>query len=388
MNILVSGLGCISATGKNLQETLLTFQNGKINAGAVSIFDSGSSSPVFEVDLKKEYILKNKMRTLALAEYAVEEALNNADLTLDILSRFKVGICLGTTVASQLNNLDYYRSYRESGNGPINALDRYFNGNLAEVLKEKYKIYGPNLTIVNACSSGTDAIGAALSWLKSGICDIVIAGGADELNPIPYSGFNSLGITSDVCCKPFDKNRTGLNLGEGAGIIVLETGAVAKKRGFKPYLKLSGYGTFADAYHLTAPRPDGSGLINAIRYAVREADVNINDVCFINAHGTATPGNDKVEGYVFQELFNNNIKFLSTKGYTGHTLGAAGGLEAVFTCAALCAGWIPKSAGFELFDDEVGLAPVTERKELVGNTAISTSLAFGGNNSALVFEKM
>ena len=388
MNILVSGLGCISAAGKNLKETLLSFQDGKINAGTVSIFDTGLSSPVFEVDLKKEYINENKMRTLALAEYAVDEALENAGLNIDILSKFKVGICLGTTVASQLNDLDYYRSYRESGNGPINALNRYFNGNLAEFFKEQYNLNGPGLTIVNACSSGTDAIGAALSWLKSGICDIVIAGGADELNPIPYSGFNSLGITSDVFCKPFDKNRTGLNLGEGAGILVLETDVVAKKRGFKTGLKLSGYGTFTDAYHLTAPRPDGSGLINAIRYAVKEADVNLNDVCFINAHGTATPDNDKVEGHVFNEMFNNNIKFLSTKGYTGHTLGAAGGLEAVFTCAALSADWIPKSAGFKLFDDEVGLAPVTERTGITGNVAVSTSLAFGGNNSALIFEKL
>ena len=388
MNIFVSGLGCISAAGKNLKETLISFQKEKVNAGTVSIFETVLKSPVFEVNLTDEYISENKMRTLVLAEYAVKEALEGAGLTLDILSKFKVGICLGTTVASQLNDLEYYRSYRESGNGPMKTIDRYLNGNLAAALKEKYKLNGPGLTIVNACSSGTDAIGAAMSWLESGICDIVIAGGADELNPIPYSGFNSLGITSDVCCRPFDKNRTGLNLGEGAGVLVLETDAVAKKRGIKPKLKLSGYGTYADAYHLTAPRPDGSGLINAIRYAVKKSDININDVSFVNAHGTATPDNDKVEGHVFKELFNQNIKFLSTKGYTGHTLGAAGGLEAVFTCAALNNGWIPKSVGFEVFDEDVGLAPVAERTEIAGNIAISTSLAFGGNNSALIFEKI
>ena len=388
MNVLISGLGCISAAGKNLKKTLVSFQDAKVNVGSVSIFESALKSPVFEVDLTKEYIKENKMRTLVLAEYAVSEALENAGLTSDILSMFRVGISLGTTVASQLNDLEYCRSYRESGNGPLKSIDRYLNGNLAAVLKEKHNLNGPGLTVVNACSSGTDAIGAALSWLKSGICDIVIAGGADELNPIPYSGFNSLGITSEVSCRPFDKNRTGLNLGEGAGILILESDSVAKKRGIRPKLKLSGYGTYADAYHLTAPRPDGSGLTNAIYYAVKEAEINIDDICFVNAHGTATPDNDKVEGHVFKELFNKNIKFLSTKGYTGHTLGAAGGLEAVFTCAALNNGWIPKSAGFEVFDDVIGLAPVTEKTNITGIAAISTSLAFGGNNSVLVFEKL
>jgi 3-oxoacyl-[acyl-carrier-protein] synthase II len=388
MKTLVTGLGCISAAGKNLKETLASFQDARVNARTVSIFKTLLNSPVFEVGLTKEYIAENKMRTLVLAEHAVNEAFEDAGLNSDILSRFRVGVSIGTTVASQLNDHEYYRSYRESGNGSVKTIDRYLNGNLATILREKYDLNGPGLTVVNACSSGTDAIGAALSWLKSGICDIVIAGGADELNPIPYSGFNSLGITSEVCCRPFDKNRAGLNLGEGAGIIVLETEDVAKKRGIKPKLTLSGYGTYADAYHLTAPRPCGSGLISAIRYAAKEAEININNVSFVNAHGTATFDNDKVEGCVFKELFNKNIKFLSTKGYTGHTLGAAGGLEAVFTCAALNNEWIPKSVGFEVLDDDIGLAPITEKTDIAGSVAISTSLAFGGNNSALVFEKI
>ena len=387
MNILVSGLGCISAAGKNLTETLNSFQSNKIYSGPVSIFKTILNSPVYEVDLTKECTTESKMRTLILAEYAIEEALKDAGLTHDMLSKYRVGVCLGTTVASQLNDIEYYRSYKKTGNGSKETIDRYLNGNLATAIKEKYKISGPAITIVNACSSGTDAIGAAHSFLTSGICDIVIAGGADELNPVPYSGFNSLGITSDKSCAPFDKNRTGLNLGEGAGIIVLETKSNAEKRGMKTTLKLSSYGTYADAYHLTAPRPDGSGLINAIRYAANKANVNIENISFINAHGTATPDNDKVEGHVFKTLFGENVKFLSTKGYTGHTLGAAGGLEAVFVCAALKNGWIPKSAGFEAFDEEVGLAPVAQKTIINGNIAISTSLAFGGNNSAIIFEK-
>ncbi len=387
MNIFVSGLGCISAVGENLKLSLKAFRNRSVNSGLVTVFNSELKKPVFEVNIPKDYLSGNEMRTYALAKYAVNEALKNADLDLDFLSSLKVGVCLGTTVASQLNDLEYYRTYRETGEGPIKTLKRYFDGNLAAAFKRKYELSGPALTIVNACSSGTDAIGIAISWLNNGICDIVIAGGADELNPIPYAGFNSLGIMSEEVCRPFDKNRSGLNLGEGAGVIILESEKTILKRNKKSNIKVSGYGTFADAYHLTAPRPDGSGLKNAINYALQRADLKTGNVGFINAHGTATPDNDRVEAKVFKELFGD-VKFLSTKGYTGHTLGASGGLEAVFTCAALENEWIPTSIGFEKFDEEVGLSPVTDITTVTENIAISTSLAFGGNNSALVFEKL
>ena len=209
----------------------------------------------------------------------------------------------------------------------------------------------------------------------------------DELNRIPLCGFNSLSVMSPVVCTPFDRDRQGLNLGEGAGILVLETEASAASRGINSDLRLAGYGSACDAYHLTAPRPDGTGLEAALSRAMTEAQTDPAGIGFVNAHGTATRDNDRVEGSTLARVFGGALPFLSTKGFTGHTLGAAGGLEAVFTAAALRAGWVPASPGFANKDDEIPVAPIAERTELDCRYAVSTSLAFGGNNSALVLER-
>jgi 3-oxoacyl-(acyl-carrier-protein) synthase len=362
INVVITGMGAISAAGANLTETLNTFRLGQAN-----------KKPVFE----------HRMNTLSLALRAIDEALNDAELKKDI-EHFRVGVCLGTTVASQLNDVDFYRSYRSTKEAPMDSVDRFLKGNLARTVANTIGLKGPCVTVVNACSSGADAIGAALSWLRNGKCDIAIAGGADELNRIPVCGFGALGIVSESLCAPFDRDRKGLNLGEGAGILVLERETCSRKRGRKSGLYLAGYGASADAYHLTAPRPDGTGLETAIQRALFEADIGYEDVCFVNAHGTATRDNDKVEGMVLARVFGKEIKVLSTKGFTGHTLGGAGGLEAVFTGAALLEGWIPASAGFEHQDEEIPITPVRKKTSIQGSFAVSTSLAFGGNNAAIV----
>jgi 3-oxoacyl-(acyl-carrier-protein) synthase len=226
-----------------------------------------------------------------------------------------------------------------------------------------------------------------MSWIRSGLCDIAIAGGADELNCVPFCGFASLGLVSDSLCAPFDRDRKGLNLGEGAGVLVLEAESSACQRGKDADLFLEGYGSASDAYHLTAPHPDGVGLEAALYKALSEADISSEDVCFLNAHGTATLDNDRVEAKVLNRVFGKELVFLSTKGFTGHTLGAAGGLEAAFTSAALREKWIPGSAGFVNNDSELPVAPVRKKTMINGKYAVSTSLAFGGNNSALVISR-
>ncbi|MEJ5285294.1 MAG: beta-ketoacyl-[acyl-carrier-protein] synthase family protein [Brevinematales bacterium] len=379
----VTGIGIISACGNNINETLISFQSLKRNGKKVSLFDSKIDCPVFEVNLKTSY--KN-MRTLDLALEAVKQAVEESKL-LEVRENYRIGVCIGTTIASQLNDINFYREYRKSGEAPIDSVNRYLNSNLADAISKYYNFDGPKCTVANACSSGTDAIGIGLSWLKADMCDIVICGGADELNIVPLSGFFSLGVMSDELCKPFDKNRKGLNLGEGAGIIVIEKEEISKKRNMKSKFYVNGYGLSCDAYHLTAPRPDGSGLSKAILKALEEAEIKPEDISFINAHGTSTIDNDKTEGLVFKNLFGGKIDFLSTKGYTGHTLGAAGGIEAVFTILGLKEGWIPASIGFENIDETIGLEPTRERREVKGKYALSTSLAFGGNNSALIFSR-
>jgi len=383
-NMLITGMGAISAAGANLPQILHSLANGNRNSGQVSLFETPLQHPVFEVkNINKKFRLAGR-RTLSLALCAVDEALKNAQLESD-LSKLRVGVCLGTTVGSQLFNLEFYRAYCNNGSAPMLAVDRYLKGNIAKFISGKIGATGPSMTVVNACSSGSDAIGTAFSWLNNDLCDIAIAGGADELNRVPYCGFASLKIVSPELSAPFDKNRKGLNLGEGAGILVIERRASAKKRGKNSNLYLTGYGSVSDAYHITSPRPDGLGLKMSIEKALSDSAITPQDICFVNAHGTGTLDNDKVEGMVIGNFFGPNIKMLSTKGFTGHTLGAAGGMEAVFTSANLRDGWIPKSAGFKDRDENFSIAPVREKSNISGRYALSTSLAFGGSNAALVF---
>jgi 3-oxoacyl-(acyl-carrier-protein) synthase len=380
--MLITGIGVISAAGNNVVETLSSFEQGTRNAGPVTLFPTILKAPAFEVrQLPAEYYLEG-WRTVSLALIAVDEAMKDARLS--DLSGFRVGVCMGTTVASQLNALQFYKAYRETGAAPMTSVDRFLKGNLAEYIARRVHARGPRLSVVNACSSSTDAIGVALSWLKGGLCDIAIAGGSDELNHVPYCGFNSLGIANPGLCAPFDRDRKGLNLGEGAGVMVIETRATARKRGVVSPLFLSGYGTSSDAYHLTAPSPDGVGLKAALRAALAEAGISPGEVGFVNAHGTGTHDNDLVEGKALADIFGPELIMLSTKGFTGHTLGAAGGIEAVFTAAGLRAGWIPASAGFQNQDEAIPISPVRERTAVCGQYAVSTSLAFGGTNAAIV----
>jgi 3-oxoacyl-(acyl-carrier-protein) synthase len=327
-------------------------------------------------------------RTLGLAMKAVAEALAQAGLPERPGTAWRIGVCLGTTVASQLNSLPFYRGFREQAAPSLAPVLAFLRTNLAEAVADLLGVDGPRLTVVNACSSGADAIGVAAAWLRGGLCDLAIAGGADELNLVPLAGFHALGVMSGEPCAPFDRDRAGLNLGEGAGVMVLETFGHAARRGVVPQLALAGFGAACDAHHLTAPDPDGRGLESAIRAALGQAQVDPGDVAFVNAHGTATRDNDRVESTVLARVFGPEVAFLSTKGYTGHALGAAGGLEAVFTGLALLDGWIPASAGHRHPATDCPVAPVTCPTSLAGRCAMSTSLAFGGNNAALVLVRM
>jgi 3-oxoacyl-[acyl-carrier-protein] synthase II len=380
---VISGIGVVSAAGMNVPETLAGFKAGVRNVGKITLFKTPLEYPVFEVGSPLQGSARAESRTVQLAFHAVDEALASAGLGRD-LSALRVGVCMGTTVASQLNDMDFYTTYRKTGEASLQAVETFLKSNLAQAVACSVKAMGPRVTVVNACSSSADAIGVAMEWLRSGLCDIAIAGGADELNRIPVCGFGSLSIFSKEPCRPYDRDRQGLNLGEGAGMLIIETEASARQRGVKSNLFVGGYGAACDAHHLTAPRPDGSGLETAIMTSLKDAGVQPGDISFVNAHGTATRDNDKVEGSVLARVFGPDIKALSTKGFTGHTLGAAGALEAAFTALALREGWIPASPGFENKDPEIPIGAVKETGLVTGRYAVSTSLAFGGNNASLV----
>jgi 3-oxoacyl-[acyl-carrier-protein] synthase-1/3-oxoacyl-[acyl-carrier-protein] synthase II len=390
--VAVTGIGCLCAAGLNLKECMDSLFSGGCIPHPPSRFSSDHPTvyPVFEIyqtpsaggNLPQPDI----MLTARFALTAAEEALDNAGLNRKMFRDKRVGVCIGTTVGSSMNNENFYRDYRSSGRPHMDAITRFLNSNPAKVIAKQYGVSGPCQTIVNACSSGTDAIGLGASWIRSGICDVVIAGGADELCRVTYNGFISLMITDESPCKPFDATRKGLNLGEGAAMLVLESKAFCRRRNQAPHAMLLSYGSACDAYHLTAPAPDGRGLKQAIATAMAASQESVDHMAFINAHGTGTPDNDRIESQILNELLAG-VPFLSTKGYTGHTLGAAGAIEAAFTIACLEAGKIPASAGFATPDPDLPATPVPQETPVTGTIAISQSLAFGGNNAVIIFEK-
>ena len=386
--VWISGIGAVSGAGADVPSTLESFKTGKRNFSKTLPFETQISHPTFQVSAPLQLPIDSHPndRTFRLTMQAVNEALRSAGID-QFPSGTRVGVCLGTTVACQLNSIPFYEAYRRGEDPPLDRVYDFLNGNLAQATARQLNVRGPRMTIVNACSSGTDAIGVAATWIRAGLCDVAIAGGADEMYQVPLSGFWSLGVMSAQPCAPFDRDRDGLNLGEGAGILILESTKFAENRGGNHDFEVAGYGSASDAYHLTAPHPQGRGLAAAIRSALSQADIPPEQIAFTNAHGTATLDNDRTEANVLSQIFGDQAAFLSTKGYTGHTLGAAGGLEAVFTLLGLKEGWIPPSIGFQNSAADIPITPVTDRTPIKGNYALSTSLAFGGNNAALIIRR-
>ncbi len=390
--VCVTGVGCICAAGSNLSDCMAALFGEVIRPASPRRFMTSHSTgyPVFEIAegiaLRGENQTPELMRTAQLALTALEEALLDAGWSAEELTEFNVGVCMGTTVGCTLNSEEFYRAFRSGAQPDMAPIRRFLNSNPSQVIARSLGVTGPCQTIVNACSSGTDAIGIGASWVRAGLCDIVIAGGADELCRVTYNGFISLMITDVAACRPFDRRRKGLNLGEGAAVLVLESEQMVRRRNGPLRTLLLGYGSAGDAYHLTAPEPQGKGLRRAIAAALQESGLTAEDVAFINVHGTGTLDNDLVESLVLHELFPQ-VPFYSTKGFTGHALGAAGAIEAAFTIASLKSGVIPASAGFEEGDPQLPAHPVGQKTAVQGRVALSQSLAFGGTNAALVFGK-
>ena len=386
--IAITGAGCLCAAGMSLHESFAAMLRGERQPQPPRAFSTRHPEkfPVFEISqpLPAPGSDRELLRTTRLALSAAIEALADAGLEPERLRTLRVGVCIGTTVGSAMNNEEFYREFRAGREPEMDPIDRYLRSNPAAALARHYQLDGPCQTVVNACSSGTDAIGLGAAWIRAGLCDLALVGGADELCRTTYNGFASLMITDSEPCKPFSARRRGLNLGEGAGILVLESAALLAERNKRPRGYLLGYGSAGDAYHLTAPHPEGKGLRRALAEALANAGVKTGDLAFINAHGTGTPDNDRTESRVLAELFPN-LPFVATKGYTGHTLGAAGAIEAALTLASLEQQQLPGTAGLDAPDPELPAHPVAATTPISGSLALSQSLAFGGNNAAVLF---
>ncbi|MEN8134589.1 MAG: beta-ketoacyl-[acyl-carrier-protein] synthase family protein [Thermodesulfobacteriota bacterium] len=402
----VTGMGCMAGGGTDVNSLWHNLVQAAVNCHPVPdyLFKTVLDYPVFAApadcfserarllvaETAPEFKQESVSRTVLLTCSAVAEALQQAGVSSDYLRSVRVGIALGTTVGCTFHNEEYYSAWRNGLEPDLDPVQFYLAGNVASAMHRILGTSGPSAVITNACASGTDAIGVARNWLASGQCDIAIAGGADELSRVAYNGFVSLMLADKDPCRPFSKDRKGLNLGEGAGVVVLERQEASATRQCQPLGWVRGYGCAADAWHPTAPHPEGRGLKAALRQALRDCgDVKLLPA-LVNAHGTGTKANDKAETSALAEIFpkTEELVVVSTKGITGHTLGAAGGIEAILTLMALRAGQTPGTVGCREPDPELALMPViqTENRQLSGRLGISQSLAFGGGNSALVLE--
>lgn len=395
--ICITGMGCCSSAGNNRTQSWQHLCDATCPTPQPPPFKTIHTSPVFAIhpDWKAPELSQfpgkpttplNPTTLFCLA--AISEALTMAGLQVEELHTKRVAIILGTTVRCHFHNNEYYRNWKQGVAQSPEPMDCFLNDNLATICQQILATHGPTSVITNACASGTDAIGVARNLLLADQCDIAICGGADELSPLAYHGFASLLLCAEAPCTPFGENRAGLNLGEGAGIVVLEKNVSVTNRKATPVGWLRGYGSASDGYHPTAPHPEAKGLIRAVETALADARVSNDEIQFINGHGTGTRANDQVETLGLHALHLDHCPLVSTKGVTGHTLGGAGGIEAVFTLQALREQFSPGTIGTSRIDPKLALAPLAENQSshLAGTIGMSQSLAFGGGNSVLILE--
>ncbi|MCB9932484.1 MAG: beta-ketoacyl-[acyl-carrier-protein] synthase family protein [Planctomycetes bacterium] len=399
--VAITGLGVIGACGRGLPTMDQALREGREGVGALGLWQSSLGDfPVgqyrgdLEADLDNvpgltPYLRKRLSRSDALALVAAAEAVGQAGLP----SLQAFGAYVGQSVCGTLTSEALYIEARRRANaGNPEKVDMrgafvHEGANTLDRLAEAFGLRGPTLSFMTACSSAANAIGLAADAIRAGRCEVMLAGGADSLSRIAFNGFCSLKVVSPDGPRPFDRERQGMMVGEGAGMLVLESAAHAKARGARVLAWLSGYGHSCDAHHLTAPHPEGKGAIAAMREALELAGLRPSDIGYINAHGTATLDNDRTEARAISSLFGEGaVPVSSTKRFFGHTLAAAGGIEAVVSVWALRHKLLPANLGVRVPLEEAKLDLVTVNQPAQGlHHVLSNSFGFGGNNAALVF---
>jgi 3-oxoacyl-[acyl-carrier-protein] synthase-1 len=391
--VFITGIGIISAIGNNVEETIASFKLQKSGIGNISILHTKYKDDYVAGEIKYsnselEDILgfpsgSDLPRTALLGIKAANEAYLHAKI--DSEKSLRTGLIAGTTVGGMDKTERYY--YHPDQN--TDFIKSHSCGSITEQIAEYLNITSFVTTLNTACSSSANAIMYGARLIKNGSLDRVIAGGFDSLSIYTLNGFKSLYILSPDPCKPFDNNRTGLNLGEGAGFIVMESEEANHKTGNRPICMLSGYANTNDAFHQTASSEDGEGAFLCVHEALEKAKLDPQNIDYINLHGTGTQNNDLSEGRALLRIFDDIIPALSsTKSFTGHTLGAAGGIEAVFSVLSIQKQLIYPNLFFNQPMDEIGISPVSS---LIEDSDIrhvmSNSFGFGGNDTTLIFSK-
>ncbi len=393
--IFITGLGIISAIGNNLPEVFTSLQATKTGIGGITLFPTlhAGTLPMAEVKLTTEQLLERAgspgshefTRTSLLGMIAAREAIGAAGIT-DINSR-RTGLLSATSVGGMDRSELFYTEFLEDqATGRLRDVINHDCGDSTERIARYTGIRDFISTISTACSSSANSIMFGAELIKSGRLDRVIAGGTDSVTRFTLNGFNTLMILDKNGCHPFDENRAGLTLGEGAAYVVLEPEEVVVKEGKTPLAELTGYGNANDAYHQTASSPDGTGAYLAMTKALEKGRLAASEIDYINVHGTGTENNDLSEGMALERIFGDQMPpFSSTKTYTGHTLGAAGAIEAVISILSIRHGMIFPNLNWNTPMKELKIKPVTKvQKGLKLSHVLSNSFGFGGNNSTVI----
>ncbi len=397
--VAVTGLGVISAIGESLAEFKQGLFNGTCGIGSISLFDTAGFPCQVAAQVKQEHFkvdldsreLRRVSRCDLLGLIAAQEAILNSGLDLDGCDTDNIGVVLGGGAGGMRSWEEFRRAQWSGATTPRPSLLLPFAScTLTDLIGSHYRLTGSRATISTACSSSGTSIGYSFDLIRSGVHDVVVTGGSEALAELTFAGFNALRAMDPDFCRPFDKNRRGLSLGEGAAVLILEDFRRAGDRGATIYAEILGYAINADAYHMTAPDPEGKGMSSVMARAMENAGVHAELVDYINAHGTGTRLNDATETRAIKKVFGDeksrNLAVSSTKSMVGHCLGAAGAIEAVATVLALNAQVLPPTIHLADPDPDCDLDYVPNRsrsREI--RVALSNSFAFGGNNTSLVF---
>ena len=394
--VAITGMGIISAIGNNVEENYRSLIEENKGISRISKIDTIHKDAIMvgEIALTNEQLAQhlelpeenNYSRTALLGAYAAKQAISDAGISN--IKAYKTGLVSATSVGGMDMEERYYHDYFE--NKEVQKyIDGHHAGDSTQKIAEQLGIEESLVTTIStACSSAANAIMFGARLIKSGQLDRVVVGGTDCLSKFTINGFKTLMILSDTYNTPFDENRKGLNLGEAAAFLVLESDALVKKENKKVLAYVKGYGNANDAYHQTASSENGDGATLAMEKALKVAGYTAKDIDYINAHGTATGNNDLSEGRAIQRVFGKQVPdFSSTKAYTGHTLAAAGGIEAVYSILALQNNIIFLNLNFKTQMKEFALTPQLTLKKKEIKTVLSNSLGFGGNCSTVVFSK-
>ena len=406
--VVITGLGCVTPIGTGKDKFWENIKNGICGIDKITRFDSSSFQTQIAGEVKdfnpEDYINKKELKRMdRFSHFAIASAslaVKDANLDIDLLDREKVGVIIGSGIGGVETIEEQHKILLEKGNKRVSPffvpmmISNMAAGQVSIMLGAK----GPNTNVSTACASGSHAIGDAFKIVQRGDATIMVAGGSEAgITPLSFAGFCNMKAMStrndspETASRPFDKDRDGFVMGEGAGIVILEELEHALKRGAKIYAEVVGYGLTADAHHMTTPSENGEGASRAINMAIKDGNIPLSEVDYINAHGTSTYYNDKFETMAIKDVFKAHAYDLcvsSTKSMTGHLLGAAGAIEAIVCAMSIYDGYVPPTINIENVDEELDLDYVINKgKEKNVRYALSNSLGFGGHNATLAFKK-